>query len=294
MKQKAYLSYVPHGINHTQFFPIDSDHPLWEEFQTFKSKLVEPDEFVIFHNARNIRRKHTSDLILAYNEFCNRLPEEQAKKCVLLFHTDPVDEAGTDLPAVINACCKWTVKFTSSRVISTKELNFLYNSADITINLASNEGFGLGTAESVMAGTPIVVTVTGGMQDQCGFQTDEGEYLTEAHYNAKMLTNAIGKYTKHGEWAMPVFPKVRTLQGSPATPYIFDDLVCYKEASDAIMYWYLTSKSFRRECGLKGREYFLSEKSGLSAQEMGKRMIQSINHLLENWKTRSRIELLKF
>ena len=36
--------------------------------------------------------------------------------------------------------------------------------------MASNEGFGLGTAEALMAGTPIVVNVTGGMQDQCGFK----------------------------------------------------------------------------------------------------------------------------
>ena len=29
--------------------------------------------------------------------------------------------------------------------------------------MASNEGFGLGTAEALMAGTPIVVNVTGGI-----------------------------------------------------------------------------------------------------------------------------------
>ena len=39
------------------------------------------------------------------------------------------------------------------------------------MNMASNEGFGLGTCESLMAGTPIIVNVTGGLQDQCGFQT---------------------------------------------------------------------------------------------------------------------------
>jgi glycosyltransferase involved in cell wall biosynthesis len=293
MKQKAYLSYVPHGINHTQFFPIDKLHPLWNELHEFKSKLVAEDEFVIFHNARNIRRKHTADLILAYNEFCNQLTEEQAKKCVLLFHTDPVDDNGTDLPAVIEACCPWPVKFTSSRVVTTKELNFLYNCADITINIASNEGFGLGTAESVMAGTPIVINVTGGMQDQCGFKSESGEYLTESEYNKEMYTNAVKKYTKHGSWAKPVFPKVRTLQGSPATPYIFDDIADYRDVAESIKYWYNTTKSFRRECGLQGREYFRSSQSGLSASEMGKRMIQSINMLFENWNPRTRVELFK-
>ena len=42
---------------------------------------------------------------------------------------------------------------------------FLYNIADVTINMASNEGFGLGTCESLMCGTPISVNVTGGLQD---------------------------------------------------------------------------------------------------------------------------------
>ena len=50
--------------------------------------------------------------------------------------------------------------------LDEKEMNILYNVADVTINIASNEGFGLATAESLMAGTPIVVNVTGGLQDQ--------------------------------------------------------------------------------------------------------------------------------
>ena len=41
-------------------------------------------------------------------------------------------------------------------------MNFLYNIADVTINIASNEGFGLATCESLMSGTPIIVNVTGG------------------------------------------------------------------------------------------------------------------------------------
>ena len=31
------------------------------------------------------------------------LPKERAKKCALLFHTAPVDENGTDIPAVVEA-----------------------------------------------------------------------------------------------------------------------------------------------------------------------------------------------
>jgi len=63
--------------------------------------------------------------------------------------------------------------------------------------------------------------------------------------------------------------------------------------AESIKYWYNTTKSFRRECGLQGREYFRSSQSGLSASEMGTRMIQSINMLFENWNPRTRVELFK-
>ena len=48
----------------------------------------------------------------------------------------------------------------------TEKLNSELIDNEPLINLASNEGFGLGTAEAVMAGTPMIVNVTGGLQDQ--------------------------------------------------------------------------------------------------------------------------------
>ena len=151
------------------------------------------------------------------------MTKEQADKCMLLLHTDPIDENGTNLPAVINALCPdYRVSFTNKRMLTTKELNYLYNLSDVTANIASNEGFGLSTAESLMAGTPIIVNVTGGLQDQCGFTKDNGEYLTEHDYTDNMQTNADRYFKEHGSWCTPVFPAVRTLQGSVPTPYIFE------------------------------------------------------------------------
>lgn len=287
------ITYVPHGINSKTFYPVnDTD----EAYVKFKNDTIPTGkEFIVFHNSRNIRRKHTSDLILAFKEFCDGLSKEDASKCMLLLHTDPVDENGTDLPAVIKEMCpNYSVGFTSKRLIDSKELNYLYNIADVTMNIASNEGFGLGTAESVMAGTPIIVNVTGGMQDQCGFKKETGEYLTEKDYNDSFQTNADAVYFDHGEWAAPVFPAVRTLQGSIPTPYIFDDIVDYKDAALSIRYWYDKTKEERKEAGLKGREYFLSDQSGLSAENMGKRFITDINTLFSKWQPRKRVEILKF
>jgi glycosyltransferase involved in cell wall biosynthesis len=289
------ITYVPHGINHTTFFPITEESEQWEEFQKFKAELLPAGkEFVMFHNARNIRRKHTSDLILAYKEFCSKLGKEDAAKCLFLLHTEQVDENGTDLPAVISELCPdYDVMFTNNRLITTKELNFLYNLSSVTANIASNEGFGLGTAESVMAGTPIIVNVTGGMQDQCGFKNAAGEYLTENDYNDEFQTNADRKFEEHGEWVKPVFPAVRTLQGSPATPYIFDDIASYQEAAEAIHYWWGISEAERKLMGIKGREHYMVPEVGLSALNMGKRFIKDINTMFENWRPRVKTEIFK-
>ena len=93
------VKYVPHGIDEKTFFPIENNF----EFDAFKEKLLgeEEQDFVVLWNSRNIRRKNPSDIILAWRLFLDQLPEEKAKKCTLVMHTDPVDQNGTDLPRVV-------------------------------------------------------------------------------------------------------------------------------------------------------------------------------------------------
>jgi glycosyltransferase involved in cell wall biosynthesis len=164
---------------------------------------------------------------------------------------------------------------------------------DVTANIASNEGFGLGTAESVMAGTPIIVNVTGGMQDQCGFKKDDGSYVMTEDFSDEFQTNAEGRYQEHGEWVRPVFPAVRTLQGSPLTPYIFDDIADYRDAADAIQYWFEKTLEERNAAGMLGREHYLKPEIGLSAESMGNNFIKDINGVFANWTPRKQVELVK-
>ena len=117
------------------------------------------------------------DVVLAFKTFCDMLPKEKADKCALVMHTTPVDENGTDLPRVVDDIAPDCHVIFSTQKLESKHLNFLYNMADVTLNIASNEGWGLGTTESLMAGTPIIVNITGGLQDQCGFKY-KGKYLT--------------------------------------------------------------------------------------------------------------------
>ena len=172
-------------------------------------------------------------------------------------------------------------------------MNLLYNSVDVTINLASNEGFGLSAAESLMAGVPIINNVTGGLQDHCGFVDEKGELVMENHFSEEWGSNHDGRYQKSGKWAKPVFPACRSLQGSPPTPYIFDDRACWEETSTKIKEWYDTSEEDRKAAGLAGREYVMDPKVGMSAKEMSNRVIKDINRTFDKWTPRERFTIYK-
>ena len=287
-------TYIPHGIPEDSFFPIDKDN---KELKSFRQKVIRNSEkdFIIFWNNRNIRRKLPSDVIMAYKTFCDNLPKEKAEKCLLLMHTAPKDNNGTDLPEVVrNICPDYEVIFSHNR-LDEKHMNFLYNIADIQVNIASNEGFGLGTAEAVMAGTPMIVNVTGGLQDQCGFELN-GKHVGYEDYREIVSFHDRDKWEHNadltwGEWCKPVWPSNRSLQGSVPTPYIFDDRPNYRDVAVRIREWYETPKEKRLKAGLKGREWMLTDEVGMSATNMCNRFIEHMETAWSKWKPRKRFTL---
>lgn len=275
------ISYVPHGINPDLFKPLDT---VSEEVTNFIHGEKKYD-FVLFFNNRNIRRKQPSDVIYSFKLFCDKLPKEKAEKCLLLMHTAAVDENGTDLPAVINDLCPYDVRFTGVKLEQDK-LNEIYNIVDCTINIANNEGFGLTTAESLMAGTPIIANVTGGLQDQMGFDFTADDYIKIGTLHSKEERSQ----TPHGEWVIPVWPSAINLNGSVPTPYIFDDRVNNNEVADAIMKMYKFSKKKRKEKGLKGREFMINN---LSNKIMCDKLIEGIDTTIEKYTPRKRFDTYK-
>ena len=267
--------YVPHGLNHNIYKPISETDPTYKKFYD-DIKLKNGIEFLVFWNNRNIRRKQPGDVILAFKKFRDNLPKDKQDTVGLLMHTQIVDNNGTDLRTIhenIAPDCK--ILFSEAR-ISSVELNAMYNVADVTINIASNEGWGLSSTESLLSGTPIINNVTGGLQDQCRFEDADGNWL---RFNGEFSTNHKGNFKKHGKWVQPVFPSNRSMQGSPKTPYIFDDRCQYEEVSDAIAAWYFTPAEDREECGEAGREFCLSH--GLTSKQMGNKMIEMIDFLFD-------------
>lgn len=280
LEERTLLHYVPHGINAEMFHPIPDNDKVLKTFRENFLKKSEQFKFIILFNSRNVKRKQVSNIMLAYRTFCDNLPKEEADTCLLLMHTDIQCDAGTNLMAVKEAFCpKYNVMFSPGK-ISPEDMCRIYNLADVTINISSNEGFGLSVAESLMCGTPVIVNVTGGLQDQIGQTDDKGKPLK---FSRNFGSNNIGKYKNHGVWAKPIWPVTRDVQGSIPTPYIFDDLSRWEDAAEALMYWYVMPKEKRAECGLKGREWCLGE-GGLNSKNMCDQFTKCVTHLLENWK----------
>jgi glycosyltransferase involved in cell wall biosynthesis len=271
--ETVFLSYVPHGLNHNIFKPLDSDDSLYKEMFD-RIKIKNDVDFVVFWNNRNIRRKQPGDVVLSFAHFVSLLPEDTRSRVALLMHTDPVENNGTDLIEVAARIAPGCKVLFSREKLSAEELNAMYNVVDVTINIGSNEGWGLSSTESMLAGTPIINNVTGGLQDQCGFIDANGMPII---FDNEFPSNHTGRVTSHGIWVKPVYPSNRSLQGSPSTPYIFDDRVDFKDVATAINYWYCMSETDRTGSGLEGRRFCLE--NGLTAEQMGNKIIELVNLL---------------
>jgi hypothetical protein len=289
------LRYIPHGINEKIFFPINEF--MAQDYQALeaKKKAVFGDnipEFVVFYNARNIRRKCTSDLIAAYSIFCEKIGKEKAKKCALVMHTQVRDDNGTDLDAVKDLLCDpeyVRVVFHDARV-AANEVNWLYNMSDVTALISSNEGWGLSLTESLMAGKMIIGNVTGGMQDQMRFEDENGKWID---FDENFCSNHFGTYKKHGDWAVPVYPSNLSIVGSIPTPYIFDDRCDIRDVAKAIEEVYNLGPEERQKRGSNGRKWVQSEESMMSASKMSENVIGCIEETFNKFKPRKSFELIK-
>jgi len=287
-KEDWAYKYIPHGVSN-KFKPLPSDD---EKLVEFKKKYdLDKYDFVVLWNNRNIRRKVPGDVVLAFNEFAKR---HEDKKVCLFLHTNRSDDNGTDLNEVI----KWNghhgdYKFTDT-TFSTDELNVYYNSGDIILNIASNEGFGLASCEALRAGTPIIVNVTGGLQDQCGFYY-EGNLLTAEDYVKYGSLHDRRKWSRnellgHGKWVYPVWPSNLSLQGSPMTPYIFDDRCDFMEVAQQLEESFNAGRGYLEKVGQEGHEFVVGE-SGMASEHMGEKFVEAIDGCLKNWTPRKRFEI---
>jgi glycosyltransferase involved in cell wall biosynthesis len=294
-KPKVRVKYVPHGINDQVFHPItEYMGQKYTRMQELRKGIFGKDnpEFVCFYNARNIRRKSTSDLIAAWSAFTDSIGKERASKCALLLHTNAIDENGTDLPAVIELLCdpSYQKVYINEDRLTPEDMNCLYNIGDVTALISSNEGWGLSLTESMMAGKMIIGNVTGGMQDQMRFTDEDGKWID---FNENFCSNHFGTHKDCGEWARPVFPSNSSIVGSIPTPYIFDDRCDIRDVAKAIEDVYNLSPEERSRKGMAGRTWAMSGESNMSAKNMCQGIYEGITETIEKFEPRAEFELIK-
>jgi glycosyltransferase involved in cell wall biosynthesis len=128
---------------------------------------------------------------------------------MLLMHTDPQDQHGQDLPHIIQRLgLEQGQVLISSQKLPQEELAGLYRAVDYTINISDAEGFGLATLESLSCGTPIIVNMTGGLQEQI---TDGKNFF-----------------------GFPIEPCSKTVIGSLQVPYIYEDRISQRDFEKAM------------------------------------------------------------
>ncbi|MBI2449291.1 glycosyltransferase [Candidatus Pacearchaeota archaeon] len=214
--------YIPHAVDPNFFKILDEDLVRNERVKLFGKEKA--DSFILFYNSRNARRKKTSDAVAAFKLFADQIGDQNGEKCFFLMHCDPNDQEGANLFEV----CKMLNLKNSQIVFSTEKLPFdklamLYNIADITITISAEEGYGLSCLESLMCGTPTIVSKTGGLQ----------------------------------EFGAQLEPAAKLLVGSQQIPYIFSDHVSHEQVVDALIQMYSLTRTQRKELGKRARESVL-------------------------------------
>lgn len=290
---KKLVKYLPHGIDENKFYPITDKLNNAEFVNTAKSLIPNytGDEFVVFWNNRNIRRKNPSDIILGFKTFVDHLPKEKQKNVYLIMHTQPIDDNGTDLVRCIKDLTnpkKHNIIF-SPGPIDYRKLNYLYNMSDCVISATDNEGWGLSMTEAMMSGKMIIPTVTGGHIDQMRFEDEKGNWID---YDENFGSNHNGKYKKCGVWAEPLFIKARPLQGSVPTPYISCDKIDFEDVALGIAKVYSLGKEEISKRGLEGRKWVTSDESKMTTKNMSNTFIETIDTLFEVWTPSPRYRLV--
>lgn len=217
--------YIPHAVNSEVFKPIDDEI-------IKKARLdagVKEGQTLFFWNNRNARRKQSGSLIFWFKKFLDTIEKDSA---MLLMHTNPKDEAGQDLDAIVHnlGLTGGEIKFSTSK-IAPEQLSLMYNMADCTVNIADAEGFGLSSLESLSCGTPVINTLTGGLQEQ----VTDGE-------------NWFG---------IGIEPASKAIIGSQQIPWIYEDRVSEKDVVAAMTEIHNMGAEKRRALGLAGREHTL-------------------------------------
>ena len=176
-------------------------------------------------------------------------------------HTDPNDPYGQPLEHLMHhfGLNEGQLKFSTNK-LDPENLAAMYNIADCTINISDAEGFGLATLESLSCATPIIVTMTGGLQEQV---TDGEKWF------------GIG-----------IEPVSKALIGSQQVPYIYEDRISEKDFIDALTQMYEMTQEERDNLGKAGHQHVSDNYSFEKYKSQWVKTLDDVHAKNGSWETR--------
>jgi len=218
--------YIPHAVNSEVFRPTSIEQIKKIREQSLSER--DQNKVIFFWNNRNARRKHSGTLIWWFKEWLDK--RDLHDKAQLIMHTDPKDPHGQDLEQIIEHLeLNNGQVLLSTKKVPPEHLAAMYNMVDCTINISDAEGFGLATLESLSCGTPIIVNMTGGLQEQ----VISGSEM----------------------FGVPLLPSSKAIIGSQDVPYIYEDRLDKGQFMSALSKIYDMGDVERRRMGAQGREH---------------------------------------
>lgn len=251
-------NFIPHS------FPSEMFHRLKkEEISIEKERILgkeRKDNFVCLWMNRNCKRKRPADVLYSWSKFLDTISDKEKESVTLLLHTDPNDKAGNNLIKIAeNLGILYAIAF-STQKLETRFINILHNISDVTLNISFNEGFGLTTLESMMAGTPIIATKTGGLYRQ------------------------VIDYRDNTENGIALEPDVVSMSGNQNIPYIFEDYVSCDNVAKAIYKFFNMTIEEKNNLSKKVEEY---ARFAFDYQDTVDSWYNSLNETIEEFRCQS-------
>jgi len=155
---------LEHAFNKNVYYPIPKN-------VARKYFDINDDEFIIMNLNRNQPRKRWDHCIMAFIKFISKHLDEKIKLMVLT----AVTGAWNLTELMINEAKKYKIEMSqlknhfifiqNPQKLTDKEINIMYNVADVGWNTCDGEGFGLCNFEQAGVGIPQVVPYVGGFRD---------------------------------------------------------------------------------------------------------------------------------
>ena len=246
--------YIPHAVDENIFKRLTE-----EQIQTVKGNNPKAkDKFIVGWVNRNARRKQSGTLLFWWKDFCDRIGHDKA---VLVMHTDLRDPHGQPLDVLAGhlGLDQGQVMFSTQKVAS-EHLSTIYNMSDVVVNISDAEGFGLGTLEALSCETPIIVNMTGGLQEQV---TDGKEWF------------GVG-----------IEPASKAVIGSPQVPWIYEDRLNKDDFVDALEKMYNMTPEERHEMGKKGAAHVKNNYGFDKFQKRWVDLLLDVHERHGSWDTR--------